>query len=296
MRKGNDLARAALMLLALPVCLMVSSCNGGEKKAEETGPKKDIGIQLYSVRDDMKTKPDSTIAKLGEIGYTYAEAAGYNDGKFYGLEPEAFKAHLEKNGMTLKGSHTGPNLPKEGEWDQVMQWWDTCIAAHKAAGVEWIVKPSMGGDAYRSLDTLKLYCDYFNAVGEKCNAAGIRFGYHNHAHEFDTVLDSQIVYNYMLENTDPAKVMYELDLYWIMKGGKNAVDYFNQYPGRFEIYHVKDEKELGASGTMDFKTAFDMAEKAGMKHYVVEVERYDFEPIVSVQKSFEYLNNAEFAK
>jgi sugar phosphate isomerase/epimerase len=244
----------------------------------------------------MKTDPAATIAKLSEIGYTYAEAAGYNDGKFYGMEPEAFKALLEQNKMTLKGSHAGMNLPKEGEWDQAMQWWDTCIAAHKAAGAEWIVKPSMGGEAYRSLDTLKMYCDYYNAIGEKCNAAGVRFGYHNHAHEFDTVLDSQIVYNFMIENTDPAKVMFELDLYWIMKGGKNAVDYFNQYPGRFELYHVKDEKELGASGTMDFKTAFDMAEKAGMKHYVVEVERYDFEPIVSVQKSYEFLNNAEYTK
>lgn len=296
MRKVSDLFKAAFILMAVSVSAIgMTSCGGAQKKAEET-PKKDIGIQLYSVRDDMKASPDSTIAKLGEIGYTYAEAAGYNEGQFYGMEPAAFKALLEANGMKLKGSHTGPNLPKEGEWDQAMQWWDACIAAHKAAGVEWIVKPSMGAEAYRSLDTLKMYCDYFNAVGEKCNAAGIRFGYHNHAHEFDTVLDSQIVYNYMLENTDPAKVMYELDLYWIMKGGKNAVDYFNQYAGRFEVYHVKDEKELGASGTMDFKTAFDMAEKAGMKHYVVEVERYDFEPIVSVQKSFEYLNNAEFAK
>lgn len=296
MRKVTDLLKTAFILVAVPASFMMASCTGGQKKTEEATPKKDIGIQLYSVRDDMNTNPDSAIAKLGRIGYTYAEAAGYNDGKFYGMEPAVFKALLEKNGMTMKGSHAGINLPKEGEWDQAMQWWDTCIAAHKAAGAEWIVKPSMGGEAYRSLDTLKMYCDYYNAIGEKCNAAGIRFGYHNHSHEFDTVLDSQIVYNFMLENTDPAKVMFELDLYWIMKGGKNAVDYFNQYPGRFELYHVKDEKELGASGTMDFKPAFDMAEKSGMKHYVVEVERYDFEPIVSVQKSFEFLNNAEYTK
>jgi sugar phosphate isomerase/epimerase len=293
MKKVNNVFMTALALMAVLVSsFSFTSCTGTAPKKE----KKDIGIQLYSVRDDMKTDPAATIAKLGEIGYTYAEAAGYNDGKFYGMDPAGFKALLEKNGMTMKGSHAGMNLPKEGEWDQAMQWWDTCIAAHKAAGAEWIVKPSMGGEAYRSLDTLKMYCDYFNTIGEKCNEAGIHFGYHNHAHEFDTVLDSQIVYNYMLENTDPAKVMFELDLYWIMKGGKNAVDYFNQYPGRFELYHVKDEKELGASGTMDFKTVFDMAEKAGMKNYVVEVERYDFEPIVSVQKSFEFLNNAGYVK
>lgn len=295
MKKLKNLLKSALLVISVPALFSLTSCTGTQKKAGDTS-KKDIGIQLYSVREAMKTDVAGTIAKMAEIGYTYAEAAGYGDGKFYGMEPEAFKALLEQNGMTMKGSHAGMNLPKEGEWDQAMQWWDTCIAAHQAAGAEWIVKPSMGGEAYRSLDTLKMYCDYYNVVGEKCNAAGIRFGYHNHAHEFDTVLDSQIVYNFMVENTDPEKVMFQLDLYWIMMGGKNAVDYINQYPGRFELYHVKDEKELGASGTMDFKTAFEMAEKAGMKNYIVEVERYDFEPIVSVQKSYEFLNNAEYTK
>jgi len=291
MKKTNISFVAMCLMLAVIASFCFSSCSTTPKKS-----KKEIGIQLWSVRDDMKNDPAGTIKKLGEIGYSYVEAAGYSDGKFYGIEPAAFKSLLEENGMTMKGSHTGPNLPEEGEWDQVMQWWDQCIADHKAAGAEWIVKPSMGAEAYRSLDTLKMYCDYFNSVGEKCNQAGIRFGYHNHNHEFETQLDGHTVYDFLVENTDPDKVMFELDLYWIQQGGKNAVDYFNKYPGRFELYHVKDEKELGASGTMDFKPDFDMAEKSGMKHYIVEVEQYNYDPLVSVQKSYDFLNNAEYAK
>ncbi|MGQ7868909.1 sugar phosphate isomerase/epimerase family protein [Sunxiuqinia sp. sy24] len=286
--------KAKSTLLALILIAFSSSVFAGEKASSKK--EKEIGIQLWSVREDMGKDAAGTIAKLGEIGYSFVEAAGYSDGKFYGMEPAEFKALLEKNGMSMRGSHTGINLPKDGEWDKAMAWWDTCIAAHKAAGAKWIVKPSMGRDAYEDLDVLKQYCDYYNKVGEKCNAAGIRFGYHNHAQEFETVLDGNIFYDVLLENTDPDKVMFELDLYWIQEGGKEAVDYFKKYPGRFELYHVKDVEELGASGEMDFKPAFKMAKKAGMTDYIVEVERYNYAPIISVEKSFEFLNNAKYTK
>ncbi|MGE4586225.1 MAG: sugar phosphate isomerase/epimerase family protein [Mangrovibacterium sp.] len=285
------------LIFILGVLVFLSSCSGSAgRRRNGSGQSKSVGIQLYSVREDMEKDPSATLARLGEIGYAYAEAAGYADGKFYGMSPVEFKTLLGKNGMSMKGSHAGINLPAAVDWGKTMAWWDTCIAAHKEAGAEWIVKPSMGREAYRSLDTLKMYCAYYNAIGEKCNAAGIRFGYHNHASEFDTELDGKPVYDILLENTDPEKVMFQLDLYWIKEGGKEASDYFERYPGRFEIYHVKDEKELGASGTMDFKTAFELAEKAGMKHYVVEVERYDYAPLESVTRSYEFLNTADYVK
>lgn len=275
---------AFILLLAAGV----SSSFNAEK------PKKDIGLQLYSVRDAMSKDVTGTIEKVGQIGYTFVEAAGYGNGKFYGMAPADFKALLEKNGLKMKGSHAGINLPDSAGWEAAMQWWDQCIADHKAAGAEWIVKPSMGDEAYRSLKTLQAYCDYFNAIGAKCNAAGIRFGYHNHAHEFDTELDGQLFYDYLLQHTDPVKVMMELDLYWIKQGGKDAIDYFNRYPGRFELYHVKDETELGPDGTMDFKAAFENAAKGGMKNYIVEVERYNYDPIESVRMSYDFLSKADF--
>jgi sugar phosphate isomerase/epimerase len=103
-----------------------------------------IGLQLYSVRDAMNTDVEGTVAQVGEMGYKFVEAAGYADGKFYGMEPVAFKELCETNGMQFLGSHTGQDVPDSTNWESTMAWWDECISAHKAAGVTWIVQASMG--------------------------------------------------------------------------------------------------------------------------------------------------------
>ncbi len=275
------------LVVLVAACMLLNSC---------TQPvKKDIGLQLYSLRSDMKKDVPGTIAKVGEMGYTFVEAAGYSDGKFYGMDPLKFKSLLNENGLQFTSSHTGKALPDSLNWDKTMAWWDACIDAHSKAGVKYIVQPFMDDKGYGALEDLQRYCDYFNAVGEKCNAKGIRFGYHNHDKEFGEV-DGVIRYDYMLKNTDPEKVMFQLDLYWIMKGEKDAVAYFNAYPGRFELWHVKDEEELGSSGTMDFESIFNASEVSGMQHFIVEVEKYNYTPLESVQKSFTFLTNAEFVK
>jgi sugar phosphate isomerase/epimerase len=280
-------------LFATTGIIMLST---GLMSCDTTPKKKDIGLQLYSVRADMNKDVKGTIEKVGQMGYTFVEAAGYSNGQFYGMEPAAFKALVEANGMKLLGSHSGPHLTADSaSMEMALAEWDNIIAAHKAAGVKYIVKPSMGGYSYSSLEGLTKTCEYFNAIGEKCNAAGIRFGYHNHAKEF-TELEGQIIYDYMLQNTDPDKVMYQLDLYWIYKGGKSAVDYFNKYPGRFENWHVKDVAELGASGEIDFEPIFNEAKTAGVEDLVVEVEEYNFEPLVSVEKSLAFLKEAPYVK
>ncbi|WP_241558091.1 sugar phosphate isomerase/epimerase family protein [Maribellus luteus] len=287
-----------LLIVLAGMSLTFSACQStGKKSTEEqksAKAEKFIGLQLWSVRDDMGKDAAATLKAVGEMGYKFVESAGYGDGKMYGMEPEAFKNLCESNGLKYLGAHTGQDVPTEEKWAETMAWWDTCIAAHKAAGVKWIVQPWMGSTGYESLDGLKRYCEYFNAVGEKCNAAGIRFGYHNHDKEFSTELEGKPVYDWMLELTDPAKVMFQLDLYWIVEGGKNALDYFDKYPGRFELWHIKDEKELGASGKMDFASVFAQREKAGCQYGVVEVERYDYEPLESCKKSIEYLKAQDY--
>lgn len=260
--------------------------------------KKNVGLQLYSLRDDLKKDVTGTIEALGKIGYSYVEAASYNDGKIYGMEPEAFKALIEKNGMKFISNHTGIDYNGDQvSWDAAMVWWDKCIDAHKRAGCKFIIKPSMGKYAYSSLEGLKKTCEYFNAVGAKCNAAGIHFGYHNHYTEFKNIPGTnQIIYDYMVQNTDPSKVTFEMDVYWIYKGGKYSVDYFNKYPGRFELLHIKDAKDLGASGEMDFKPIFDNSKKAGTKWFIVENEKYDYPPLESVKKCYEFLEKALYVK
>jgi sugar phosphate isomerase/epimerase len=257
-------------------------------------PQKNIGIQLYSVRDSIKTDVPGAIGKVGKMGYKFVEAAGYADGKLYGMEPGAFKALCEENNLTIISSHVGRPVPDSTNYDETMAWWDACIDAHVAAGAKFLVQPSMGRTAYDSLPGLKAYCDYFNTVGEKCNAKGIRFGYHNHDKEFSTQLEGQTIYDYMLANTDPSKVMFEIDLYWAVVGGVNPVDYFNKYTGRFELWHIKDKEELGASGMMDFAAIWAGSEKSGLKYGIVEVEEYNFDQFKSIEMSLDFLNNADY--
>ena len=262
----------------------------------KAAPKKSIGLQLYSIRDSIRKNVPAAIEKVAKMGYTFVEPAGYADGKFYGIDPIEFRDLCKKNGMKILSSHTSQNLPTEANMEKVMAWWDACIDAHVAAGAKYIVQPSMGGDAYKSLETLKKYCDYFNAVGEKCKAKGIKFGYHNHDREFSTQLDGQTMYDFMLANTDPAKVFFQIDLYWCVMGKKNPVDYFNKYPGRFELWHIKDKEEIGASGMMDFASIWAAQKKSGMKYGIVEVERYNFDEFTSCKKSIDFLNAAEYVK
>jgi sugar phosphate isomerase/epimerase len=259
-------------------------------------PQKYLGLQLYSLRDSIMKNVPGTIAKVAKMGYKFVEPAGYDNGKFYGMEPAAFKALCNANGLKVLSSHTGQALPNTASWKKTMEWWDACIAAHAAAGVKFIVQPFMGAEAYRSLDTLKRYCNYFSAIGEKCNAKGIRFGYHNHDKEFSTKLEGKTIYDFMLANTDPKKVMFEMDLYWAVIGGAKPVEYFNKYPGRFELWHIKDEKEIGASGMMDFAAIWAGSAKSGMKYGIVEVERYSFDEFTSCQKSIDFLNAATYVK
>jgi len=280
-----------LVIAMLSVFLLglLSSC-------EQQPQEKEIGIQLYSLRDAMGDAPKETIKQVGEIGYTFVEPAGYGDGKFYGMEPAEFKKVVNDAGMDIISSHTGQPLPDSADWDKTMEWWDKCIQAHEAVGAEYIVQPFMGEKGYNSLEGLKRYVEYFNAVGEKCQEAGIQFGYHNHDQEFTTQLEGNTVYDYMLQNTDPEKVFFQIDLYWAVEGGVDPVSYFEEYPGRFTLWHVKDEAELGESGMMDFESYFQYADQSGMQYQIVEIEKYNFEPIKSVEKCYDFLMNADYVK
>lgn len=270
------------------------------KKAQ----KKEVAIQLYSVRDlickDGKYKGDYTLVlpKLAEMGYTAIEAANYDNGKFYGKTPEEFKKDIEAVGMRVLSSHTGKSLTdKELEtcdFSESLAWWDKCIAAHKAAGMSYIVTP--GQPTPKTLKDLKTYCDYHNEIGKRCKANGMAYGYHNHAYEFKKIEDKAVMLDYMIENTDPEYVFFELDVYWAMMGQACAVDYFNKYPGRFKLLHIKDLREIGKSGMVGFDAIFDNAKTAGVENIVVEVEQYSCDIEESVKMSLDYLLNAPFVK
>jgi len=286
-------------ILVLFALILMVSCGSSDKAVESSG--KNIGLQMYSLRDAINNEDigvDSIITAIGAMGYKYVETAGYWNGTIYGMTPEEFKAKCEAAGLSVLSAHVSRSLadnPADTNWEDTWTWWDQCIATSKAAGMKYIVIPSM--PTPQTVEDLQAYCDYYNAIGAKCNEAGMKFGYHNHAFEFEKVYDDgSVMYDYMMQNTDPEKVFFQLDVFWSQKGNRPASELFTTYPGRFEVLHIKDEAELGESGYMDFEDVFKNTDQAGTKYLIVEVERYNMNPIESVSQSLDYLNAAEFVK
>ena len=270
-------------------------------------PKKEVCIQLYSLRTildgvnkDGKVSESYTklLKDLADMGYTSVETANYDNGKFYGRTPQQFKEDCEKAGLKVLSAHTNRGLSDQelasGDFTEAMKWWKQCIADHKAAGMEYIVCPWMG--VPKTMKDLLTQCKYLNEIGKLCKQSGIKFGYHNHSHEFQKV-EGKTMYDVMLENTDPEYVFFEMDVFWTVWGQNSPVNYFKKYPGRFKMFHIKDYREIGQSGMVGYDAIFNNADKAGMENFVVELEQSEAPSIVDgVRISIDYLLNADFVK
>ena len=177
-----------------------------------------------------------------------------------------------------------------------MAWWDKAIEAHHEMGAIYMIQPSMAVNQNSPLDALKMYCDYFSKVGSQTAKANIAFGFHNHSGEFKKIGD-QVIFDYMLNNVSKEHVIFELDVYWCQVGGANPAEYLRKYPDQIRLAHIKDVKEIGASGTMDFKAIFKQMNASKMKDWYVEIEEYtNNDPVASAKQSFEFLDKAGYVK
>lgn len=269
--------------------------------------KKDMNLQLYSIRDLIGDAPKyaqnhvAVFKQLAEMGFTGVEAANYDNdkGTFYGVTPAQFKADLAAAGLKAVSSHTTRGLSdeeiKNHDFTEALKWWDKCIAAHKAAGMKYIVTP--WGGVPKNLKDGQVICDYYNAVGKKCRENGILYGYHSHSHEYQKV-EGQCWYDYMLNHIDAANMFFEMDVYWAVMGQVAPVEYFKKYPGRFTLLHIKDKYELGESGMVNFGAIFNNAPKSGMKGFVVELEGTDgtIDIMEGVRRSANYIRSSNFVK
>jgi sugar phosphate isomerase/epimerase len=292
MQSRRDFIKRASMLIAGGVVSpnLMSSCGGIPAQS------KYLGLQLYSLREMIN---DEGIRKVLEIvagmGYNSLETASYSDGKFYGEDPVELKKIVEDLGMKLTSSHLGRNITKDHDAD--MAWWNNAVEAHNAAGMKYMIMPSSPLSGINAtLDNVKRYGDYFNEIALVSAGASIQFGYHNHAFEFENKIDDIPVYDLLLKNTSPRHVIFQLDVYWIKKGGYDPVDYMKKYPKRINVLHIKDETAIGAQNTVSYKDIFEQAYVNKIKDWYVEVEEYDTTAEEDVKKSADYLLNADFVK
>jgi sugar phosphate isomerase/epimerase len=254
-----------------------------------------VGLQLYTVRDQMKADFEGTIAKVASIGYKEVEFAGYFD-----HTPQQVRAIVDKNGLTAPSAHI--------QWNELDDKFPSVIEGAKTIGMSYLVNPWIPEEERKSPDIWKKAADKFNHCGEQTKKAGIQFAYHNHWFEFLPV-NGKLPYDELLALCDKDLVKMELDLCWITVGGSDPLKYFERYPGRFPMVHVKDIKKLPplpeagtqnfgsslkdmtevGSGIIDWKKIFAHSEQAGIKHYIVEHD-HPAQPFESVKTSYEYLN------
>jgi len=244
-----------------------------------------IGIQLYTVRDQMKMDVEGTLARIAQIGYKEVEFAGY-----FGHPPEHIRSFLDKNGLTAPSTHVAYETDDQ---------WKLALATAKTIGHEYIVMPWIPEDRRRTLDDWKKFAQVFNHAAQMAHDSGLQFAYHNHDFEFPK-MDGQVPYDVLLQSTDPKLVQLEIDLYWITKAGQDPLTYFARWPGRVPLVHVKDS--MGApddkmvdvgQGKIDWKRIFAQRDQAGIKHFFVE---HDNPPkgFDDVAVSYNYLKQLEF--
>ena len=244
-----------------------------------------VGLQLYTVRDEMKKDVEGTIARVAASGYQEVEFAGYFD-----KTPAEIRAMLDHHGLTAPSTHVN-NLAPDA-WRQALD------AAH-VIGHSYIVYPWIPVERRTGLDAYKQFAADFNRAAEQAKAAGLQFAYHNHDFEFAPV-DGKLPYDVLLAETDPKLVQMEMDLYWITKGGQDPLAYFARWPGRFPMVHVKDSMgppdnkmaDVGA-GTIDWKRIFAREAQAGIKHFFVEHDQ-PADAFASIKASCDYLKRLEF--
>lgn len=265
--------------------------------------KKEIGLQLYSLKDDVKSQGvEKVLEEVAKMGYTKLELAGYRKGLVYGMQPMDFVTLTKKYGLEITSSHVVKKISKNPKAD--MAFWEKTIRDHAEMGVKYLIMPILPlrnsypfrKDQPITMSDVEKTCDYFNKVGEMAKAKGIIFGFHNHAHEHKIKVNGKSIFDWMLEKMDPNKTVFQMDVYWVKAGGYDPVDYLKSHAGRFPLLHIKDETAVGASGNTDFKRIFNAAYKQGLEGYYVEVEEYIGTPMEDVKQSFEFLNQAKYVK
>ena len=256
---------------------------------------KPVGLQLYTLRDQLEKDVAGTIQQVAKIGYRDVEIYS-----LYGKSPAEFKKILTDNGITASSGHY---LLKD-----VKSNWEKHVEDAKTLDLKYMVNAILQPEERKSFDDYKHLVDVFTKAAETSHKAGIQFCYHNHNFEF-TKYGNTTAYDYLLHTLDPKLVKFEMDCFWVTHAGQDPVAYFKKHPGRFPLLHIKDMKDKPAAtheldakmglfapvgkGTIDWKRIFAAAPKGGMQHYYVEQDYCEQSPLEAVKISYDYLSKLQ---
>jgi sugar phosphate isomerase/epimerase len=252
------------------------------------------GLQLYSLRDQLPKDPQGWIKKVAEAGYQNCETfAPGPDNKFFGMAVKDFKALLDANNLTTTSGHYGMDEYLGKGTDQDLGRYIDIV---HALGQRYMTVPWLA-EAFRK-DWAQI-ADKFNALAARLKKEGIRMAYHNHNFEFEKAGATNGL-EILLKHTDPDLVHFEMDLYWVVRGGADPVALFREHPGRFVMWHIKDmdrttptlNTEVGA-GSIDFVKIFQYHKLAGLEESFMEQENYaaGMDPYTSIAQSASYIKN-----
>lgn len=253
-----------------------------------------VGIQLYSLRDQLPKDVKGVIANIAKAGYSEVETFGYSkQGGFWGLSAKEFSKLLKDNGLTTPSGHYGlDEFFGSGKMDQLNSY----IESAQITGQTYIIIPGINHEFIKTAADFKAVADKMNKIAEILKPKGLKLGYHNHNFEWKET-EGTTFYDTILNETDPKLVNMEMDLYWVVRAGYDPLTIFKKHPGRFTFVHIKDmdktnhelNTEIG-SGTIDFKAILGAAKLGGIKHYIVEQENFtNIDPYVSIAQSSKYV-------
>jgi sugar phosphate isomerase/epimerase len=257
-----------------------------------------IGVQLYSIKDELSKDFEGSLKKLSGIGYSAVEPYGFTTDNFFGHTMKELSKMVKDMGMTVSGTHIWSSIsiqdPTDKEWD----FWKNCAGIVKSGGGKWAIQSSLPN--VQTMDDLKRVVSYFNRAGEICRQGGVKFAFHNHTEVF-SLIEGETIFDFLIKNTDPKLVFFQMDLGHVVNGGGDCVRYVRDFPKRIPLWHASDfyaasrhYTEVG-KGSVPYPTLFDLAEKSGLEQLTVEQETGN-DIFASLKVNFDYLKQFKWTK
>lgn len=249
---------------------------------------RDFGLQLWTIQDAMYKDPQDTLKQVAAMGYKQIESFEGKNGIFWGMKNTDFKKLMDDLGMKIISSHC--DIDKD---------FDRKVGEAAEIGMKYLIDPWYGPQ--KNIDLFKKEADKFNERGATCKRAGLRFAYHNHDYPF-VPIDGQLPLDVMIQYSNADLVDFEMDIYWVVTAGQDPEKWFEKYPNRFRLCHVKDRKKntpltdkdascVAGQGEIDFPKILKIGKKKGLEYYIIEQEHFDGMTTLEAAKA-----NADYMK